>query len=152
MPDMGPAQDRRYYCVHIRGSPHFKYRGLGLYSMNKRGDRRKMFMTIGQMRQVDWAAAHHLLRPFFGEKFLSDYGLWGAFNPLSYCDEENGEVLRIIGVSEVFRKNKKGVCYHPRWKHHMITPDDNISSRWYHYNIGSRWYHFFPDDNISSRW
>jgi hypothetical protein len=24
-----------------------------------------------------------------------------------------GHVLR--GVSEVFRKNKKGVCYHPRW-------------------------------------
>ncbi len=42
-------------------------------------------------------------------------------------------------VSEVFRKNKTGVCYHPSWKHHMITPDDNITSRWYYFNIGSKW-------------
>jgi hypothetical protein len=37
--------------------------------------------------------------------------------------------LGFVRVSEVFRKNKKGGCYHPRRKHHMITPDDNNSYR-----------------------
>ncbi len=40
-----------------------KYRGFGVYSMNKTVARMKMFIT-GQMRQVDWAAAQHLLSPF----------------------------------------------------------------------------------------
>jgi hypothetical protein len=44
----------------------------------KTGDRRKC--VLAQMRQVDWAAAQHFLspfsNPFFGVKFLYDYGLW----------------------------------------------------------------------------
>jgi hypothetical protein len=46
--------------------------------MNKTGGRRKMFITIGQMRQVDLACAQHLLShllsplsvPFFKVKFF----------------------------------------------------------------------------------
>ncbi len=49
-----------------------------MYSMKKTGGKRKMFITIEQMRQVDWAAAEHLLSPFwipfFGVKLLNDYG------------------------------------------------------------------------------
>ncbi len=39
-----------------------KCRGFSMYSMNKTGGRRKMFISIGQIRQVAWAAA--LLSPF----------------------------------------------------------------------------------------
>ncbi len=50
-----------------------------VYSMNKTVGRRKMFITIGHMRQVDWAAAQHLFSPFsspfYGVKLLYDWVL-----------------------------------------------------------------------------
>jgi hypothetical protein len=43
---------------------------------NKTGDKRKIFITIGQLRQFHSAAAQHLLSPYFGVKeILYDYGL-----------------------------------------------------------------------------
>ncbi len=44
-------------------------------------------------------------------------------------DSGIGLMSTLAWVSEVSRKNKKGGCYHPRWEHHLITPNDNISSR-----------------------
>jgi hypothetical protein len=39
-------------------------------------------LQLGQMRQVDWAAAEHLLSPFsspyFRVKWLYDYGFWSG--------------------------------------------------------------------------
>jgi hypothetical protein len=58
---------------------------LNTGALNKTEDRRQMFITIGQMRHVDWAAAQHLLSPFsipfFGVKLLYDYG----FRPISHA-------------------------------------------------------------------
>jgi hypothetical protein len=56
---------------------------FGVYSMNKTGGWREMFITRARkMLHVDLASAQHLVSPFassfFGVKFLYDYGLWGA--------------------------------------------------------------------------
>ncbi len=42
---LSTCQERRYYCVHKRGNPLYKYRGFDVYSMNKTGDRSIMFIT-----------------------------------------------------------------------------------------------------------
>ncbi len=53
--------------------------GVGVYSMNKTGGRRKMYIAR-EMRQVGSAAARSFLvpcisMPFFGVKLLYDYGI-----------------------------------------------------------------------------
>jgi hypothetical protein len=64
------AQERRYICVHKRGnsSPLSKYRWFSVYSMNKTGGRRKMFVTMANAASwlsSCWAPSQFLLRPIF---------------------------------------------------------------------------------------
>ncbi len=47
----------------------YRLRELGVNSVNKTGERRKRFITIGQMLQVDLGAVHHLLSPCFSSYF-----------------------------------------------------------------------------------
>ncbi len=75
------AQEIGYLCVHKReNGPVSKYPWFSALDEQNRG-RRKMFITKSKMRQVDWAAAQHLVSPFsspfFGVKLLNDYGLGG---------------------------------------------------------------------------
>jgi hypothetical protein len=65
------AQERRCLCVHRRGNqsplrPLSQYRGFNVYSMNKTGGRRKMFIT--RVTAASWlsscsAPSQPLLKP-----------------------------------------------------------------------------------------
>jgi hypothetical protein len=53
-------------CVQGRRSPVSKYRGFGVYSMNKTRSWRKMFITGAY-----FSAAQHLLSPFSSPFFMT---------------------------------------------------------------------------------
>ncbi len=74
------AQERRCLCVQRRGkyiesqstlSPISKYRGFSVYSVNKTGGGKCLY--LGQMRQ---AAVEHLLSPFSTPFFRVKWHLW----------------------------------------------------------------------------
>jgi hypothetical protein len=78
--------------------------------MNKTGVRRKMFITT-QMRQVDFAAAEHLLSPFsspfFRGKWLYDYG----FNGRELNNREATIVYRKRVLYSPFSQNNRFSVY-----------------------------------------
>ncbi len=86
---MSRCSRERYLCGHKRGnlSPLSKYRGFSVFSM-------KMFISGAKIRQVDWAAAEHLLSPFsspfFGVKLLYDFGFRRLYHHPGRSDRSQG--------------------------------------------------------------
>jgi hypothetical protein len=86
---MSPAQFDRGYEPLIKREGTYVYTkegtiesplqiqgGLGVYSMNKTGGRRKMFVT--RLSSCSEPYQPLLKPPFFGVKLLYEYGLWSA--------------------------------------------------------------------------
>ncbi len=91
-----------YYCVQKRGnqSPLSKYRGLGVYSMNRTQGRRKVFITkVNAASRLSYCSVPFkpLSSPFFGLKMLYDFGFWK--NPQTRIKCLALDILHIVCAS-----------------------------------------------------
>ncbi len=120
-----------------------KYKGFSMYSMNKTGGSVGQCLKLGQIWQVDWAAAEHLLfffkyffggffysssyllssysSPFFRVKWLYDYGL---MKTLRWAEKPTGNISRIIVyLLSLLVLRGRGRSRHTRW--HITGPAQN---------------------------